>query len=182
MIAYITSTNEINKILRNELIIQSELDPSQIRNSLSVNGETLQKEIEKQIYESIDHNDTLILFELQTRDSVNDISLTTNDDNILYYKSYNFKLVLYGNDSIDTGNKITARFRSENVRNKLYDQGIYLESISNPITINEFINDTIWFRTDINIYISCAYNILPISKNDDIENVSDLIILKNKGD
>ena len=60
----ISSPNELEKILKNQLVIQSELNKNSVLNSLSVYGTTLEKILNKQIRDSYTTIDSVIIFEL----------------------------------------------------------------------------------------------------------------------
>ena len=65
--------------------------------------------------------------------------------------------------------KLVARFRTERVRNNLYNEGIYIESISNPIQLDEFVNGVIWKRWDFEIDISVRFEVNQISTYSDFD-------------
>ena len=176
----LSSTNELNKILRQVLITQSELDEERVLNALSLYGTELDKYLSDSIYESVDQNDTTLLFSLEARNSTSDVSIVNENevDNITYYKAFKLSLIIYGDNSNDTGIKLAARFRSENVRTQLYDKGIYVEEVTDPTILNEFKNDTIWIRTDLDINIGVEFNITPVNTDFDFENLTELKIIQ----
>lgn len=174
----ISSTKEINKILRNILIKQSELPAKRIVDSLSTFGETLDKLLEKTIYDSYKTSDSVILFELLDRDSSNNMSYTKEDSTIKYQRSFEWKLIIYGNDSSDIATKIVARYRTQKIRDDLQNQGIYLEEVTEPTTFNEFKNNVIWLRNDLSINITCEFEITQIDDYHDYNILSDLKIIK----
>lgn len=155
----LTSVDELNKILRQVIIQQSNLSDEQVLNSLSIHGEDLDKLFEEQEYISIDRSDALILFELQSRRSSADISMTNDDGSITLYRSFTFRVMIYGNDSSNIANVLIARLRTEDVRVQLLDSNIYVEKVSEPDVLNEYKNQTMWIRNDIAIDISCEFNI-----------------------
>lgn len=175
-----TSVKELNKIIRNHLIEQSELNQKNVLNAISNYGETLDKLIENQVFGSYQKTDVVLLFQLNSRDNDADISFTDSDDKIVYYKSYEIYITMYGDNSPNVGNKISARFRTQNVKNSLLDSGIYLEYISNPTIINEFKNKSLWIRTDLSIGIRCKFSITQINSGDNFSVINDIkIINKN---
>lgn len=174
----ISDVNELNKILRTELITQSELEGKFVRNALDIHGQDLDKLLEAQVYSSIDTSDVLLLFQLHSRDSNSDISQTLENDTILIYTSYTLYCILYGNESNNVANKIVARFRTDEVRDDLYAQGVYLEEITNPKTFDEFKNETMWQRADFEINVSCQREIKPVTEGTEITDIDNLQIIK----
>lgn len=170
--------NELNKYLRNMLITQSEVDPNKILNALSMYGAELDKFLEDSIYISVDQLDSVILFELINRDSDSNVSFNEyGDDKVTYYKCYTLRLIIYGNSSSDVANKIVARFRTEKVKEDLYENGIYLEEVTDPISLNEFKNNTMWLRNDVNLDIGVKLKISQVSTDSDFQSFSDLKII-----
>lgn len=176
----ISNFDELNKILRKQLILQSELPSKRVANSDTLYGVTLDKLLKDKIFISLDSKDNILLFELISRNSSNDINFSETDSNINSYKSYELKIIIYGNTSPDIANNVEARFRTEYVLNDLQNQGIYIESVSEPIIIREFINESQWTRTDLSIYISCKFEIKPITMLDDYSDYSDIIVIKGE--
>lgn len=172
----IKDINELNKIIREQLIIQSELDSNRVRNALTTYGATLDKLLHEDKYESICKCDELMLFELRTRENDADVSMTEYDDNITFYKSYTIYIILYGDNAATIMNKLIARMRSQAVRQALYENGVYLQEMKNDISFNEFKNDTLWHRHDVEILISCKMSIEQVSPNVDFEEFGDLTI------
>ena len=176
----ISNFDELNKILRKQLILQSELPSKRVANSDTLYGVTLDKLLKDKIFISLDSKDNILLFELISRNSSNDINFSETDSNINSYKSYELKIIIYGNTSPDIATNVEARFRTEYVLNDLQNQGIYIESVSEPIIIREFINESQWTRTDLSIYISCKFEIKPITMLDDYSDYSDIIVIKGE--
>lgn len=174
----ITSYNELNKIIRNQLLAQSQLDSTRVLNALSIHGDYLDKLISQQEYTSITVDDSILLFELTSRDNSSDISMTDANDNIIYDTSWAIKVTMYGTQTSNLARVIAARFRSELVRNTLQEQGIYVESVSNVTTLNEYKNETMWLRNDFEINISCESTIQQISDYDRIQAINNITITK----
>lgn len=173
----LSNVNELNKILRNQLIKQSRLNSEQVLNALSIHGEDLDKLLEEQAYISIDRSDLLILFELQSRRNDSDVSMTNEDDSVTMYRSFNFRVIIYGNDSSSLANVLVSRFRTEAVRNELHYNGVYLERVNEPDILNEYKNNTMWLRNDIVLEISCKFNISQIDVENTFETLSKTEIL-----
>ena len=176
-----SKTEEIEKIIRNVLIEQSELEQDKVLNSLSTYGTELDKVLEDTIYVSIDKPEVVILYELQTRESSSDVSFDDFDeqnnlDIITYDKAHRVKLIMYGNDSSTLAMKLIARLRTAVIRQQLYDSGVYLEKVSDPHTINEYKNETMWLRNDIDIDIAVKYAIPKVTSDTIYEKVNYEII------
>lgn len=183
MIAF-TKVDDLEKILRQTLITQSELNPDRVLNSLSLYGTELDKLLSENVYVSIEQPDTTMLFELKSRKSDADISFTSEEDNddmsITYDKAFTLRVIMYGYSSSDIALKLTARLRTEEIRLQLYEQGVYLEKVSDPYIINEYKNETMWLRNDIEIDIAAKFDILPIHVDHDFASLSEINIIKNK--
>ena len=174
---YFTKVDDLNKVLRSMLITQSELNKDRVANALSTYGETLDKALSSTISDSYDTKDSVLIFELKTRPSNSNVSYKNEVDRIIYYMSYELKLTLYGSD-LDLPNKIVARFRSASVRDALQQQGVYIESVSDPYSFNEFINDVIWPRNDISINLTAMFEIKQIKPEHEFEVMTGLNIIK----
>lgn len=170
------NTNSIETIIRAALIAQSGLNGKFVRNSLSLHGEALEKVLSEQIYTSIDGSDSLMLFELQSRQNDADMSETEDDESISYYKSFKIYVIIYGDNSTNLANTLSARFRTERVRRQLQSEGLYLETISDSQKINEYKNETMWIRNDIEIDISCHLSIQPTTNDDTLDTLNDITI------
>lgn len=169
MIKAFGNVNELNKELRTILMTQSGVDGQFVRNALSTFGETLDKLLFKQTYDTICPCDVLILFELRSRENETDVSMTERDDTVTYYKSYELYVIIYGDKAADVANMLIARMRTEAVRLRLLDLGIYLESVSNDTSLNEFKNNVMFNRHDIRFNISCRFSIAQVSSDYSME-------------
>lgn len=176
MIPYITYTDLIINI-RKELINQSELDGNFVINAVSVRGPALKKLISEDQSTSLNLHDGFIIFELlEDKNSETNIILHNDDnssDNITQYK---LLLKIYGNTCHEISQKLTARFKMQDIIMELYSKGIWVKNISFPETINEFINDTVWPRCDIEMTIIVRYNITSIKETPTAEEISEIII------
>lgn len=196
---------ELNKDLRTILTEQTGLDSSKVLNALSVYGTDLDKLMSEQIYESIEQSDALLLFELQSRDSTDNQSqeqqqvikdrLTASDyifaaddlevsddareldDSITYDKAFRLRIIIYGSGGSDIATKLVARLRTEAIRSRLYEQGIYLERVNDPDIVNEYKNETMWLRNDVNIDIAVEFNISQTSTDDGFATVNDMQVI-----
>lgn len=164
-----TTYYDIVKILRNEVIKQSGLDPNSVINAVTARGPDLLDMLNNLESYSFDLKDSFIVFELIETTSSDDNYYTTElDDSLSSYTNYNFKMIIYGNYSHDLGQTLLLRFRSASVSLDLRNQGIYIKDVDYPISNNEFINNTYWPRVDMSINIQTRFNIDQIHKPDTI--------------
>lgn len=173
----INDINELNKLIRNQLIVQSELPSDRVRNALTTYGTMLDKLLTKQEFDGICECDELLLFELRTREGESDVSMTENDDTITFYKSYSLHIILYGSNSATVMNKLIARLRTRAVRQALYESGVYIEKVENDTSINEYKNDVMWHRHDTDILISCKMSITQVTDDAAFESIEPVNII-----
>lgn len=161
----IENVNEVNKIIRNELIKQSGLKGQFVRNITSTYGQDLDMLLSHSNYSSLERDNVCILFEIE-EDDIDQISEeeSTNHSSIYCYNVV--KLVIYGNSSDYVAKQLKARFETDKVRDDLINQGVYLSNISNIRSINEFKNNVMWLRTDLDLHIAFK---LDIKQVDDYE-------------
>lgn len=172
MISKVNDIQELNKIVRTQLIAQSGLDGNQVLNGVSIHGQDLLKMINQYAYKSYDLKDSVLVFVLEPRTSSNNMSETTADDKLRIISSYQFHCYLYGYSSPTLANQIIARMRTEYVRLLLQQEGVYLESISEAEMGNDFINETLMVRTDFFINISCESRIEQASIPNDFAKIN----------
>ena len=194
-----TNSDEINKLIRLQIIKQANLLPERVLNSLSTYGAELDKVLteiltvstshtvgrhnvqsseDESVYVPIQHSDVVVLFELQDRQSSNNMSETNDDNSVTYTKSYIVHLILYGDSCGDVATTLVARLRTERCRTELLDEGISLERVTDPDRINEFKNNTLWQRTDFDIYISVEYKYTQVDDMQDFEGLSQLNVIR----
>lgn len=178
MIIAVNDIFELDKILRNYLISQTGLDNKNVINALSVRGPELEVLISEHTYFSPSLNDTILIFENESNDTNNNISMTEDINNISIYQSFKCKIIIYGNYSKTLALLLKARFESEVIRDSLFSDGINLEKISNPISINELKNETVWIRTDLAIEYSCRLLVANKTTNEQIKEITKLTIIK----
>lgn len=173
MIQKVADFYELNKILREEVLNQTSLPNDHVLNGLSINGADLEKRLESEIFVPFKINDSFIVFELSPRDSSSDVTQTIDED-LDFVSSFTFKLVIYGKSSANVAKIIKSRFESEEVRQILFNKGVYIESITNSQPFNEFINNTMWLRADVAIEISCETVIEKVTQPFEFENLGEL--------
>ena len=159
MITKTTSIQELNKIVRNQLILQSGLNANQVMNGVSIHGQDLLERINQYAYKTYTLDSSFIVFVLEGRDSESDFSQTQENGVVRMISSYQVHCYVYGFESQTLANQIIGRLRTEYARLYLQQNGVYLESVSKPITSNDFINNTLMIRTDFFVNISCEMEI-----------------------
>lgn len=170
---HFANVEELNKVIRNIIIEQSQVPSERVLNSLSVHGEDLAELLEDEIYTSIEKSNLMILFELKSRESTSDMSMYDDEnERVTLIRSFTITMIIYGDDSSNLANALFARFTSKEIRNSLHDSGIYLENTSKPVIITEYKNQTMWIRNDIDLDISCSFSIEKITKDNYFENIS----------
>lgn len=179
MIKSINDLHELTILLRSQLIEQSQLPSDYVINGLDTYGPELIKYIEDlDIYKGYELEDTVIVFELYAN---NDQNITTDEENDIMYSfnSYTLHLIIYGENSNVMSRIIKSRFESEEVRLLLHDDGVHLVKVDLLGDINEFINERIWLRSDVNINIMVRYEIEKVSKIESMDNLKELEVIKN---
>lgn len=179
MIKAMSNVDNINKIIRTCIIQNSNVSAEFVRNALSGSGPRLDKHKSGDIFETIEHDDILIIFELQARNNNNDMSETDENDIIRHYQSFTINIIIYGDSSHSSATILVSRMRTEFVRNTLYEQGVHIENVSNTTSVNEFKNDTMWMRTDFSIDITCRFEIEQATVYEDFDSAK-IITIPNK--
>lgn len=159
----ISDLHTVDNIIRNQLILQSNIDADFVRNAASIYGTTLDKNIDDDIFNSITINNTLILFYTYARESSNNITQTKTDDKIRIYTSFRVHVIIYGSNSQNLAHIMIGRLRTQKARNDLQNEGIYLDYVSHTVTIQEYKNNVLWPRNDFDINISCEMDIAQIT-------------------
>lgn len=180
---YIDDIAEIDKIIRNELILQSEIDGNLVRNAQSLYGVDLAEVFCTFNFGAVEQDEILIIFhnEFQAAGMATDISETNTDSgDTTIYKQFNCHLIIYGDDSDTVVSLITSRFMSPTVRNKLYAKGIYINKATHGIAAEEFINGQFWSRHDCDISFGCQLLIPPIDADNRVEAINGLNIIELK--
>lgn len=179
MISYINSTKDIIIALRNEIITQAEIPSNYVLNALSFYGTEMHRSQNGIVFDSFSQEDTFIIFELNKRDTSDTVNYSSGDD-IINYASYVMRLNIYGEDCDLLSRKLRSRLLSEEVRNNLYEKGVYIQNIPYPESINEYINEVMWEREDLEIEIAVRFNINKITINDPMESLGSLEIYKTE--
>ena len=89
MITPIKDILEIDKIIRNTIIEESEFEANRVLNAISVRGQNLSKLVEDNIYMSYDLDDLIIIFEVIPNPSFNDnVTMEEDDGSITNYSNF----------------------------------------------------------------------------------------------
>jgi hypothetical protein len=175
----ISNIHDIEKIVGDMLVKQSKLDRSRIMNGLSPRGIDLSKFVTENVKLSYDLSDTAIIFEVKSVENEN-INLTEIDeDNIREDACFEVSVTIYGNESMRMGQLLKARFESEKVRYDLLMTGLYLVAVSSTTSMNEFVNNTIWPRTDLSLKIACEMTMKQVDTMQQITTVNGIDIDSN---
>lgn len=171
---YISDIKELDKIIRNMLILQSNLNSEFVRAANSEFGTDLDKK-NSSIFTSLTQNDVAILFEIEARESESNMSEDVKDG-IVIYQSYLAHVIIYGQRSLTLTPALIARLRTEESRELFRTNGVYLESVTTPEKVEEIKNGVIWMRHDFDINISCKMLIQPIVTSADFIDYKSLIV------
>lgn len=152
----IDNYQDIIKVIRTYIHDIIGINLKDIRNATDTYGQTLIKLLEGKKYNSYKLSDSVVLLNLETRNNSSDFNATENDSSV-YYKSYEVKVIIYGNSSMSIGNAIYSKFNTDYVLSKLITDGIYVEFITSPVLFNEFLNDVIRPRTDLSLMVSVKH-------------------------
>ena len=167
MIKAISDFNDINKIWKSTIETQCEIDKEQVRSLTSSRGQMLDKRIDEYIFQTLSRTDVVALFEAKI-DSQNTIMTQDfENDNLLTYVYGTLKIIFYGQSSNLIATKFKARVESSEVRSLLWNEGINFDKITSIESIEEFINNTIYFRTDVNLAYSFRYDVNKITTYED---------------
>lgn len=171
----ISNIHEIEKIIGDMLVKQSQLDKSRIMNGLTPRGADLSKFVTENVKLSYDLFDTVIIFEILSSEAEN-INFTEQEaegTDIRESACFEAKIIIYGNESMQMAKKLKSRFESEKVRYDLLNSGLYLIDTSYASSINEFVNNTIWLRADWSFKIACEMKYEQIDTMPEIESTDD---------
>lgn len=179
----ITNLHDIEKLIGNMLVKQSQLNKFRIANAITPRGVDLSKFITENVKLSYDLNDVVIIFELLATEveGINFTEAESEDENsnIRENAAFEVKLTIYGNEALGMAKILKARIESEKVRTDLLDKGLYLIDVQQIDSINEYLNETMWPRADFSFRIACEMSIAQVDDMPEINNVDDLDIETN---
>lgn len=163
MIPVITNTDDITKIWKRTIQSQCEMNNTQVRSLVSSRGQNLDKKVDDYIYETLSRTDLCALFEIDINPSEPVVTMEYSEDEVLSYVYAKLKVIIYGKESSLIAVKFKSRLESSEIRDSLWQQGIKFDEVTSIESVHEFINEVIYFRTDININFSFRLNVEKIN-------------------
>ena len=154
----LASLDDAIVILRSEIMSITDFEGQFVINALSAYGADLAK-ILQDAQESIQQtslnptastNDTMILFEAFNNDDSNNNMLLKDNA----YSAYRLHLTIYGESAEETSIMLKAMLLQIDEKVKLNTKGIQISKISNIEPMNEFKNEVMWQRRDMDIYFA----------------------------
>lgn len=178
---YLSNIKELDKIIGDELATQCSVNADMVRTADSVYGTDLDKRSPNtNIFNSIEHTDTLVLFEISPDEATGDMSEENRKSefgHFDYYKHFIAHVIVYGDTSIDTSLIAIARLRSEAVRsNLLLTKGVHISKVTEPDKIEEFVNGALWMRNDFDIHFGVVLDVAPATPDYMMEDYTELNI------
>jgi len=158
------SFEEIIKVMRKALNEQSGVPLDKILNTLGVRGAELAKMISETEEMGIDNNDVFIMFNIEEDMNAKHTVLEEDERHMTSIAPFKFKLYIYGNGGYVVSQNILARFKSPEVAYDVRDRGVHIKDISYPISVNEYLNDTLWIRHDMEFSIEVKFTINKLTK------------------
>lgn len=171
-----TNVNNVEAFIRATLIQQSGLAQQYVRNALSMYGSYMSDSYDGIDWNAITPEQSLIFFELSNRDSDSDMSETRADGSIRICTSYQVHVIIYGDNSKNLANILIARLRTSTVRDLFIANEIYLESVSNSTSLNDYKNGALWQRNDFDINIGCEIKITQDAESYTFKEYSGIIV------
>lgn len=157
MIKSITYEDIIREV-RPELGTQTGISLDRIMNAASARGPDLSKILSSSQSASFNLTDCFIIFELVEDDNQDNFVTYEEDGSVSSLSSMSFNLKIYGNAAHKVSQEILMRFKTEDVAMKMRGKGVFINGISFPTAINEFINNTIWPRCDMTLHLKVRFN------------------------
>lgn len=174
-----TTYKETVKKLLEILETYSGIDTNRIFNALSVRGTDISviiSENEDPISLSPNLSESFVLFEL-IEDPTGENYITPNGDKMDTIQTYIFHLLIYGNQSVMDSHKISTIFKTPNIALELRNSGIFIKGVSSIEPNDEFINDTLYLRRDLDISLQTRYSFdMVIPDVEYFENFEGLIV------
>lgn len=173
----IQSFEQIIRIIRQEIIDQTELDGKAVVNATSVRGPAFIKFLDEYQTVSPDLSNVFIVFEvLENSESDQNFLFEHDDESADVVVPYSFNLKIYGSQCHFLAQQLMVNLRNPNVATNLFNKGIWLTEITSPIGQNELINNTIWPRCDMSIHFTVQYNITKKYPTEYVASFTDTII------
>lgn len=150
---------DIVKLVRKTVINILGINANRVINSSSVRGADLQKAIDASKFDSFSLNDVFIVFDVTENDSDKYYVVPEeNDGSTSSISSFDFNLKMYGNGCHNYSQKLLCGFKDQEILVDLREKGIYVKGVTHPRVHNEFINNTLWTRSDITINVRVRFN------------------------
>lgn len=160
MLKILVDYDELIRITCEQLTILSELKPEFVRNALTEYGASLDQHLGNTIYEAFDKR-AVLLFNIKPSDDINLITKSAEDDTILLQiASYTIHLCCYGEFAQMTLRKLIINLHSYEAKLNLYAAGIWFIKNSNLVSIQEYKNNVMYDRYDVDLTIACIYKFI----------------------
>lgn len=173
----ISSIHEVEKVIGNLLASEAGISNDRVLNALSVSGVDMSKFIEDNVLGSYDLDDVVIVFELKTReDSSANFSEEISKTTIRQGIGLEMSVICYGNESMAVAANLRSRLVSDEILEFLNEKEIFINSISNQTSLNEFDNMRMWIRTDFTISIDVELEIKKLTVDEDFEKLNTLSV------
>ena len=146
-------------ILRTNIIAITSIPDALFLNALSVQGTDLAKvkeEAEESVQDGLKQkgadpvtqvSDLLVLFDVGS----NNGSRNNMIERSVNYAAYKMHIIAYGNDAEEFMQNMSVKLLDIDNKVKLNLAGVQVSSISDVTSINEYKNETLWQRRDIDI-------------------------------
>ena len=175
----LVSMDQINRIIRAKIIEQLNIDASMVRDLEYLYGADLDKSTDNVDFESIEPGQSLVVFAIDPMPSGNNTSQTI-DDKIVVTQQFVCRIIIYGDESDMDATILSARLRTEKVRDDLYASGLFVESVSEINEVNEFMNASIWTRHDFTINLACEFTLDQVTDYPDFAALNKLTIIEKE--
>lgn len=137
---------------------KSGLNSQRILNADSVRGTDISQMINSTESYSPAQSDSFLLFELlEDTSGEHFVTPGQREQDMMSIQSFNFHIMIYGNNSPMDAQKISTIFKNADLVLGLRDSGIFVNQVSAVDPINEFINNTLLIRRDIDIKIEVRF-------------------------
>lgn len=172
----ISNIHEVEKVIGNLLASEAGISNNRVLNALSVSGVDMSKFIEDNVLGSYDLDDVVIVFELKTRDSSANFSEEISKTTIRQGIGLEMSVICYGNESMAVAANLRSRLLSNEISEVLNEKEIFINSISNQTSLNEFDNMRMWIRTDFTISIDVELEVKKLIVDEDFEKLNTLSV------
>ena len=168
--------DNLDRVIRTMLISQSELPARFVRNASSAYGTDLDKRLLDEVFDSIETDDVLMLFDNNVDAQDDNVSMTESNDDLTYYLTFKTTVTLYGDRSADVAVKTIARLRSELVRLKLQSNDVFVKDVTNPVVLREFKNNVLWTRHSFELSYAVKLTINSVEESYDVQTIDVTVI------